>query len=118
MLRLSAERAAGVHPYNTPPEHTARAREIVGPNALLAPEHKVVLTTDTDEARASARKLLETYKFARANYVSNWKRMGFTDADVTQPGSDKLVDALVACGTPDDTANRCASICGPGPTMS
>ena len=106
VLRLSAERAAGAHPYNTTPEHTAQAREIIGPNALLLPEHKVVLTTDTGEARAIARKVIaDTYNyFALANYVSNWKRLGFTDADLTRPGSDKFIDALVAYGTPDDIA--------------
>ena len=106
VLRLSAERAAGAHPYNTTPEHTAQAREIIGPQALLLPEHKVVLTTDTGEARAIARKVIaDTYNyFALANYVSNWKRLGFTDTDLTRPGSDKFIDALVAYGTPDDIA--------------
>jgi probable F420-dependent oxidoreductase len=108
VLRLSAARAAGAHPYNTTPEHTAQAREIIGPNAWLLPEHKVVLTTDTGEARAIARKVIaDTYNyFALANYVSNWKRLGFTDADLTRPGSDKFIDALVAHGTPDDIAKR------------
>jgi len=106
VLRLAAERTAGAHPYNTTPEHTAQAREIIGPNALLLPEHKVVLTTDNGEARAIARKVMaDTYNyFALANYVSNWKRLGFTDADLTRPGSDKFIDALVAYGTPDDIA--------------
>jgi probable F420-dependent oxidoreductase len=108
VLRLAAERTAGAHPYNTTPEHTAQAREIIGPNALLLPEHKVVLSTDTEEARAIARKIMaETYNyFALANYMSNWKRLGFTDADLTPPGSDKFIDALIAYGTPDDIANR------------
>jgi probable F420-dependent oxidoreductase len=108
VLRLAAQRTAGAHPYNTTPEHTAQAREIIGPNALLLPEHKVLLSTDTDEARAIARKVMaETYNyFALANYVNNFKRMGFTDADLTRPGSDKFIDALVAYGTPDDIANR------------
>ena len=108
VLRLAAERTAGAHAYNTTPEHTAQAREIIGPNALLLPEHKVVLTTDTGEARAIARKVMaDTYNyFALANYVSNWKRLGFTDADLTRPGSDKFIDALVAYGTPDDIAKR------------
>jgi probable F420-dependent oxidoreductase len=102
VLRLSAARAAGPHPYNTTPEHTARAREIIGPNALLLPEHKVVLSADTGEARAIARQVMaDTYNyFALANYVSNWKRLGFTSADLTRPGSDKFIDTLVAYGTP------------------
>ena len=105
VLRLAAERSAGAYPYNTTPEHTAQAREIIGPNALLAPEHKVVLSTDAEEARAIGRKALDIY-FNLTNYVSNWKRLGFSDADVTRPGSNKLVDALVAYGTPDDIAKR------------
>ena len=108
VLRLAAQRTAGAQPYNTTPEHTAQAREIIGPNALLLPEHKVVLSTDTEEARAIARRVMaDTYNyFALANYVSNWKRLGFTDADLTRPGSDKFIDALVAYGAPDDIANR------------
>ena len=105
VLRLSAERTAGAHPANATPEHTAQARAIIGPNALLAPVHNVVLTTDPEEARAIGRTGLDRY-FSLTNYVSNWKRLGFTDADVTRPGSDKLIDALVAYGTPDDIAKR------------
>ena len=105
VLRLSAERTAGAHPANATPEHTAQARAIMGPNALLAPVHNVVLTTDPEEARAIGRTGLDRY-FSLTNYVSNWKRLGFTDADVTRPGSDKLIDALVAYGTPDDIAKR------------
>jgi probable F420-dependent oxidoreductase len=107
-LRLAAQRTAGAHPYNTTPQHTAQAREIIGPKALLLPEHKVVVTSNTGEARAIARKVMaDTYNyFALANYVSNWKRLGFTEADLTRPGSDKLIDALVAYGTPDEIADR------------
>jgi probable F420-dependent oxidoreductase len=107
VLRLAAQRTVGAHPYNTTPEHTAQAREIIGPNALLAPEHMVVLSTDTDEARAVGRKVLDTYNYLNlTNYVNNFNRMGFTDSDLTPPGSDKFIDALVAYGTPDDVANR------------
>jgi probable F420-dependent oxidoreductase len=105
VLRLSAERAAGAHPANATPQHAAQARAIIGPNALLAPVHNVVLSSDTEEARAIGRTALAPY-FNLSNYVSNWKRLGFTDADVTPPGSDKLVDAVVAHGTPDDIATR------------
>jgi probable F420-dependent oxidoreductase len=105
VLRLSAERSAGAHPANATPEHTARARAIIGPNALLAPVHNVVLTADAEEARAIGRSALDRY-FDTTNYVSNWKRLGFTDADVTRPGSDKLIDAVIAHGTPDEVATR------------
>jgi probable F420-dependent oxidoreductase len=108
VLSLAAERSAGAHPYNTTPEHTAQAREILGPNALLLPEHMVVLPiADAGEARAVGRKVLKTYNYLNlTNYVNNFKRLGFTDADLTPPGSDKFIDALVAYGTPDDVNNR------------
>ena len=105
VLKLSAERAAGAHPANATPEHAAQARAIIGPNALLAPAHNVVLSSDAEEARAIGRKALAPY-FNLSNYVSSWKRLGFSDADVTAPGSDKLIDAVIAHGTPDDVATR------------
>src|SRR5271168_4985574 len=105
VLKLSAQRSAGAHPYLTTPEHTARARELIGPSAFLAPEHKVVLTTDADKARRVGRGALDIY-FNLANYRNSWKRLGFTEEEVTRPGSDKLVDAFVAYGTTEDIAAR------------
>jgi probable F420-dependent oxidoreductase len=105
VLKLAAERSAGAHPYLTTPEHTAEARRLIGPEALLAPEHKAVLTTDPEKARAVGRKALEIY-LNLANYLNSWKRLGFTDEDVRKPGSDRLVDAVVAYGTPDEIAAR------------
>ncbi|PQE00300.1 LLM class F420-dependent oxidoreductase [Mycobacterium sp. EPG1] len=105
VLRLSASRAAGAHPYLTTPEHTARARDLIGPEAFLAPEHKVVLTTNADQAREVGRKALDIY-LNLANYLNNWKRLGFSDQDVAKPGSDRLVDAVVAYGTTDQIAAR------------
>jgi probable F420-dependent oxidoreductase len=105
VLQLSAQRGAGAHPYLTTPEHTAHARELIGPSAFLAPEHKVVLTTDADHARSVGRRALDIY-LNLANYLNNWRRLGFTDNDITRPGSDRLVDALVAYGTTDSIAAR------------
>jgi len=105
VLKLSAERAAGAHPANATPEHAAQARAIIGPNALLAPVHNVVLSSDAEEARAIGREALAHY-FSLSNYVSSWKRLGFTDVDTTPPGSDKLIDAVIAHGTPEDIAQR------------
>ena len=105
VLELSARRSAGAHPYLTTPEHTAQAREVIGADAFLAPEHKVVLTTDAEKARAVGRKALDIY-LNLANYLSNWKRLGFTDDDVAKPGSDALVDAVVAYGSPEQIAAR------------
>jgi probable F420-dependent oxidoreductase len=105
VLKLAAERSAGAHPYLTTPEHTAQARELLGNTVFLAPEHKVVLTTDADAAREIGRKAVGFY-LDLSNYVNNWKRIGFTNADVAKPGSDKLIDAVVAHGSADDIAKR------------
>jgi probable F420-dependent oxidoreductase len=105
VLELSAERSGGAHPYLTTPEHTAYARDLVGNSVFLAPEHKVVLTTDADEAREIGRQSADFY-LDLSNYVNNWRRLGFSDADVRKPGSDKLIDAVVAYGTPDAIAAR------------
>lgn len=105
VLKLSADRSAGAHPYLTTPEHTAEARKLIGPDAFIAPEHKAVLTTDAEKARAVGRKALGIY-LNLANYVNSWKRLGFTDEDVAKPGSDRLVDAVVAYGTPEAIAAR------------
>ena len=97
MLRLAAERAGGAHPYFVPPEHTARAREILGSDRLLAVEQAVVLETDAAKAREIARA--HTFRYlALPNYVNNLRRLGFGDADVVDSGSDRLVDAIVAWG--------------------
>jgi probable F420-dependent oxidoreductase len=105
VLKLSARRAAGAHPYLTTPEHTAQARALVGPDAFIAPEHKVILTTDAEQARALGRKALDLY-LGLANYTNNWKRLGFTDEDIARPGSDRLVDAVVAYGSVEAIAAR------------
>jgi probable F420-dependent oxidoreductase len=107
MLELAATRANGSHPYFTTPEHTAIARETMGPDALLAPEQMVVLSTDADEARRIARAGMKIY-LGLPNYWNNLVRLGFTDADREDGGSDRLVDAIVAWGTPDQIAERVA----------
>jgi probable F420-dependent oxidoreductase len=108
VLQLSARRSAGAHPYLTTPEHTALARELIGNTVFLAPEHKVVLTTQENaaaEARGVGRQSVGRY-LGLSNYVNTWHRLGFTDNDVHEPGSDKLIDALVAYGTPEEIAAR------------
>ena len=105
VLKLSARRGAGAHPYLTTPEHTAQARELLGPDAFIAPEHKAILTTDADRARDIGRKALDLY-LGLTNYLNNFKRLGFTDEDLAKPGSDRLVDALFAYGTTDAIAAR------------
>jgi probable F420-dependent oxidoreductase len=97
MLALAAERADGAHPYNVTPEHTAKARTILGRDKILAVEQMIVLATDATTARAIARGSLAIY-LTLPNYVNNWRRQGFTDADFADGGSDRLVDAIVAWG--------------------
>jgi probable F420-dependent oxidoreductase len=108
MLKLSADRANGAHPYFTTPEHTAIARAEMGSDALLAPEQMVVLSTDADEARRIARAGMKIY-LGLPNYWNNLLRLGFVDADRDNGGSDRLVDAVVAWGTPDQIAERVAA---------
>ena len=105
VLKLAAERSAGAHPYLTTPQHTAKAREAMGNSVFLAPEHKVVLTTDANKARRIGRETVDHY-LGLSNYVNNWLRLGFTEADVRRPGSDRLIDAVVAHGTPEAVARR------------
>jgi probable F420-dependent oxidoreductase len=105
MLALAAERADGAHPYNVPPEHTARAREILGPQKLLAPEQAVLLETDPVEARRIARGHMAIY-LDLPNYMNNLRRFGITDDDISDGGSDRLVDTLVAWGDVDAARAR------------
>ena len=103
VLRLARDRTAGAHPYLTTPEHTAQAREILGAGKLLVPEQKVVLDPDPARARAVAREKLAMY-LALSNYTNNWLRLGYTEDDLADGGSDRLVDGLVAWG--DEEAIR------------
>ncbi|MFF3564613.1 LLM class F420-dependent oxidoreductase [Streptomyces sp. NPDC002574] len=104
MLGLSRDRAAGAHPYLVTPEYLEQARGILGPEPLLAPEVTVVLDDDPTTARATARGFLRYY-LELPNYAANLKRLGFTDDDLADAGSDRLVDALVVWG-PDETVRH------------
>jgi len=106
VLTLAGERTAGAIPYLVPPEHTRRAREILGPGPLLAPEHKVVLDTDPARARALGRTRVRTPYLGLVNYTSNLRRLGWSGADLSGGGSDALIDALVAHGDADQVAER------------
>jgi probable F420-dependent oxidoreductase len=106
VLRLAGEHTGGAIPYLVPPDHTRLAREILGPGPLLAPEQKVVLDTDEARARALGRKRVRNPYLGLRNYTSNLRRLGFTDADLADGGSDTLIDALVARGTAGQVAAR------------
>lgn len=105
MLELARTRAGGAHPYLVTPDHTAVARDALGPGPLLAPEQAVVLETDPARARQLARTHLSGY-LRLPNYTNNWLRHGFTDEDLLEGGSDRLVDALVVWGDEHTIANR------------
>jgi probable F420-dependent oxidoreductase len=105
MLELAATRTRGAHPYLVPPEHTARAREILGKRALLLPEQMVMLETDAGKARAAAREALKMY-LRLPNYQNNLKWLGYGDAEFEGGGSDRLVDAIVAWGDEAAIARR------------
>jgi probable F420-dependent oxidoreductase len=105
MLQLSATAANGSHPYFTTPDHTEMARKEMGGDALLAPEQMVVVETDPTEARRIARAGMKIY-LGLPNYYNNLGRIGFTEDDWTNGGSDRLVDAIVAWGTPEQIAAR------------
>lgn len=105
MLKLSAERADGAHPYNSTPEHTRQARELLGPKPYLCPEQAVVLETDPAKARAIARKFIAIY-LGLPNYTNNWLRLGFQESDISGGGSDRLIDAVIAWGDLKTVLNR------------
>jgi probable F420-dependent oxidoreductase len=97
MMELSGERADGAHPYNVNPEHTAEARKILGPKPYLCPEQAVVMETDAEKARGIGRAFLGFY-LTLPNYANNLLRLGFTEGDFKDGGSNKLIDAMVAWG--------------------
>jgi probable F420-dependent oxidoreductase len=101
VLKLSAERAAGAHP-----EHTRRARSILGTGVLLAPEQKVVLDADPVRARSIGRPYVEKPYLGLVNYRNNLRSLGYQDAELDDGGSDRLIDALVAHGDPGTVAAR------------
>jgi probable F420-dependent oxidoreductase len=106
MLALAADRAVGAHPYFVPVEHTALAREKMGPDAWLMPEQMAVLETDSAKARDLARTTMATY-LSLPNYLRNLRRLGWTDDDLADGGSDRLVDAIVVWGDEAAVRKRC-----------
>ncbi len=105
MLGLARDRAAGAHPYFVPPEHVARAREILGAGAMIGVELAVVLDRDPASARATARRHTAVY-VGLPNYTNNLREFGYGDDDFADQGSDRLVDAIVAWGDLDAIVTR------------
>jgi probable F420-dependent oxidoreductase len=106
VLRLAAERTAGAHPYLVTPEYTRQARAVLGAGPVLAPEQKVVLESDPERARAIGRPRVQRPYLGLSNYTANLRRLGWTDDDLREGGSDALIDALVAHGSPEQVAAR------------
>jgi probable F420-dependent oxidoreductase len=105
MLELAKDRAAGAHPYFVPVEHTAFAREALGPGPVLATEVAVVLGTDRTDALALARQYASIY-LPLPNYANNLRRFGYTDDDIEGGGSDRLIEAVIPWGDAETIAGR------------
>lgn len=103
MLDLSRERSAGTHPYFTPPDHTRFARERLGAGPLVAPELACVLDTDAERGRATARGYAAMY-LGLQNYTNNLLRFGFTEQDIADGGSDRLIDTIIPHGSAEQIA--------------
>ena len=104
MLALAAEHAGGAHTYFVTPQHTSAAREALGPGALLAPEVAVVVEPDAEAARKIAREYARTY-LGLSNYTANLQRFGYTERDIADGGSDRLIDAVIPHGTAEAVAD-------------
>lgn len=105
MLQLSAELADGAHPYNVNPQHTAEARRVLGSGPFLCPEQAVILESNAAKAREIGRAFLGFYLGA-PNYTNNFVRLGFTETDFQNGGSDRLIDSIIAWGDVDAIGNR------------
>ncbi|MDG1204926.1 MAG: TIGR03620 family F420-dependent LLM class oxidoreductase [Pseudomonadales bacterium] len=105
MLELARDKCAGAHPYFTSPKHTKMAREILGPDALLCVEQKVLLEADADIARKAARAVASVY-MGLPNYRNNWLRMGLNESDFENGGSDRFIDETFAWGNLEQVRDR------------
>lgn len=105
MLELAASRADGAHPYFVPVEHTPYARRYLGAEPALVPEVTAVLTTDRGQGLAIARAFAKHY-LALPNYANNLRRMGWSDEDIANDGTDRLLEAVIAIGDVDHIVGR------------
>jgi probable F420-dependent oxidoreductase len=107
MLELARDRSAGAHTYHVNVTHTERAREILGPDAFLGVEHAVLFETDPDKARAIARRHLSVYLDPGSTYnLAKFRRLGYSEEDISNGGSDRFIDELVFWGDPSTIARR------------
>jgi probable F420-dependent oxidoreductase len=105
MLEVARDRADGVHSFSAPVEHTATARQVLGPDRLLIPEQAILVETNPDQARAAVRNYRGAVRLD-SPYTRNCVRFGYGDDDFADGGSDRLIDALTAWGKPADIAAR------------
>ncbi|MFE7122986.1 TIGR03620 family F420-dependent LLM class oxidoreductase [Streptomyces sp. NPDC057617] len=105
LLDLAARRTVSVHTFLVTPESTASTRQLLGPAAALAPYQAVILASDPDTARATARGFLGSF-IGMAHYARSLRRQGFTDADLADGGSDRPIDSVVAWGDTEAIARR------------
>jgi probable F420-dependent oxidoreductase len=107
MLELARDRSAGAHTYHVNAAHTAQARQILGPDAFLGAEHAVLFETDPARARATAREHLRVYLDPASTYnLAKFRRLGYTQEDIINGGSDRIVDDLVFWGDLDTIAGK------------
>ena len=104
MLDLAGERSAGTHSYFVSVEHTRFARDRLGPGKLVVPELACVIEKDPIRAKAVARTYAQLYLGLR-NYTNNLLRFGFSERDIADGGSDRLIDAVVPQGSAEEIAN-------------
>ena len=105
MLALARDRSAGAHCYKVSVAHTAQSREILGPDAFLGVEHAVLFETDPATARAVARVHLATYLAGPYN-VAKFRRLGYSEQDLSDGGSDRFVDDFVFWGDLDTIVSK------------
>ncbi|MET7464201.1 TIGR03620 family F420-dependent LLM class oxidoreductase [Nonomuraea sp. NPDC005501] len=105
MLELARDRTAGAHAYHVNVAHTAQSREILGPDAFLGVEHPVLLESDPAKARAVAREHLHPYLTSPYN-IAKFRRLGYTEEEIVDGGSDRLVDDLVFWGDLDAVVDK------------
>jgi probable F420-dependent oxidoreductase len=103
MLDLAGERTAGTHPYFTTVDHTRFAHERLGRGKLVAPEVACVVDSDPGRAKAVARDYAKLY-LGLSNYTNNLLEFDFTEDDVVDGGSDRLIDAVIPQGSAEQIA--------------
>jgi probable F420-dependent oxidoreductase len=105
MLELARDRSAGAHTYHVNAAHTAQAREILGPHAFLGVEHAVLFEPDPHKARAIAREHLHVYLTTKYN-IAKFRRLGYSEEEIANGGSDRIVDDLVFWGDLDTIVEK------------